>query len=66
MSHIDLIIACVASVSVWFRSKKRPRNRIFGFGRVNNGTNRVSESSFLKVEYKLACMPHQAKERRTK
>ena len=26
-------LACVASVSVWFRSKERPRNGILGFGR---------------------------------
>ena len=26
-------VACVASDSVWFRSKERPRNGIFGFGR---------------------------------
>ena len=25
-------VACVASVSVWFRSKERPRNGILGFG----------------------------------
>ena len=25
-------LACVASVSVWFRSKERPRNGIPGFG----------------------------------
>ena len=30
--------ACVASVSVWFRSKKRSRNGIFGFGRARNET----------------------------
>ena len=29
---------CVASVSVWFRSKERPRNGIFGFDRARNGT----------------------------
>ena len=29
-------LACVASVSVWFRSKERPRNGIFGFGRARN------------------------------
>ena len=28
-----VFIACVASVSVWFRSKERPRNGILGFGR---------------------------------
>ena len=27
------IIACVENVSVWFRSRERPRNGIFGFGR---------------------------------
>ena len=26
-------LACVASASFWFRSKERPRDRIFGFGR---------------------------------
>ena len=31
-------IACVASVSVWFRSKERPRNGILGFGRARNET----------------------------
>ena len=37
-----LMLGCVASVSLWFRSKERPRNRpgnrIFGFGRARNGT----------------------------
>ena len=36
MSHIE--VACVASVSVWFRIKERPRNRIFGFGHGRNET----------------------------
>ena len=31
-------VACVASVSIWFRSKERPRNGILGFGRVRNET----------------------------
>ena len=31
-------IACVASVSVLFRSKERPTSEIFGFGRAKNGT----------------------------
>ena len=31
-------IACVASVSIWFRSKERPRNEILGFGRARNKT----------------------------
>ena len=29
-------IACVASVSVWFRSKEKPRNGILGLGRAIN------------------------------
>ena len=28
----NFLLACVASISVWFRSKTRPRNRIFCFG----------------------------------
>ena len=31
-------LAWVASVSVWFRSKERPRNGILGFGRATNET----------------------------
>ena len=31
-----MIVACVASVSVWFRSKEKPRNGILGFGRARN------------------------------
>ena len=31
-----ILIACVASVSVWFRSKERPRSGIFGFGYERN------------------------------
>ena len=31
-------IACVASVSVLFRSKDRPRNEILGFGCARNET----------------------------
>ena len=33
-----LSVACVASVSVWFWSKERPRNGILGFGRARNET----------------------------
>ena len=32
------VLACVASVSVWFRTKERPRNGILGFGRARNET----------------------------
>jgi len=45
MSHIIGVltcllqnIACVASVSVWFGSKERSRDRILGFGRARNET----------------------------
>ena len=37
--------ACVASVSIWFRSKERPRNGILGFGRARNET-RAKPRSF--------------------
>ena len=33
-----LVLACVASVSVWFRSKKRLWKGIFGFDRARNNT----------------------------
>ena len=36
LTYVEL--ACVASVSVWFRSKERARNGIFGFGRARNET----------------------------
>ena len=32
------VLACVASISVWFRSNERPRNGILGFGRARNDT----------------------------
>ena len=42
-SHIFIArIACVASVSVWFRSKERPRNGILGFGRGRNETRSLT------------------------
>ena len=34
----EALLACVASVSVWFRSKERPGNGILGFGRARNET----------------------------
>ena len=33
-----ILVACVASVSVLFRRKERPRNEILGFGRARNET----------------------------
>ena len=41
-------IACVASVSVWFRSKERPRNCILGFGRARNETRVKKNESFSR------------------
>ena len=38
MRSFFIWVACVASVSVWFRSKERPRNGILGFGRARNET----------------------------
>ena len=48
-SHCFCILACVASVSFWFRSKERPRNGILGFGRARNETRAIldSRSSFF-------------------
>ena len=37
-SITGLKVACVASVSAWFRSKERPRNGILGFGHARNET----------------------------
>ena len=37
----DFWTACVASVFVWFRSKERPRNWNFGFGRARNETRAI-------------------------
>ena len=37
------MIACVASVSVWFRSNERQKNGIFCFGRARNGTRTKNE-----------------------
>ena len=36
-------IACVASVSIWFRSKEIPRKGTFGFDRARNETRVKSE-----------------------
>ena len=35
---LNYFVACVASVSVWFRSKNRPWKGIFGFDRARNET----------------------------
>ena len=37
-TQVSSTLACVTSVSVWFRSKERQRNGIFGFGREGNET----------------------------
>ena len=38
IGHVSKLIACVASVSVRFRSKERPRNGILSFDRARNET----------------------------
>ena len=40
-------VACLASVSVWFRSKERPRNGILGFGRARNETRALLLTPFF-------------------
>ena len=42
-------LTCVASVSVWFRSKERPRNGILGFGRAKNETRAKKCAIFRAV-----------------
>ena len=46
-SGIAFSLACVASVSVWFRSKERPRNGIFRFGLVPRNKKRSNLSSYI-------------------
>ena len=51
-------LACVASVSVWFRSEERPRNGIFGFGRPRNGTEAIFRAVFDSCSSFFAPKPH--------
>ena len=55
-------LACVASVSVWFRGKEIPRKETFGFDRARNETRATflavfdSRSSFFSPKpYRNAC-----------
>ena len=50
---INMTIACVASVSAWFRGKERPRNGILGFGRARNETRAIFERSLTIVPRSL-------------
>ena len=47
-------VACVASVCFGFRSKERPGNMIFGFGRVRNGTRAIFSRS-LWLSFLVLC-----------
>ena len=47
-----LSIACVASVSVWFRSKEWPRNGIFSFGQ-RDRTEKKKEKKALATQATL-------------
>ena len=49
------IIACVASVSVLFRSKERPRNEILGFGRARNETRAIFRAVLALKQQGNAC-----------
>ena len=55
-----ILIACLASVSVWFRSNERPRNGILGFGPVRNET-RAKKWKWGKGEGKEGTQAWQAK-----
>ena len=50
-------LACVASVSVWFRSKERQRNGILDFGRARNET-RAKKWKRGEGEGKVSSLPH--------
>ena len=51
-------LTCVASVSVWFRSKERPRNGAFDFGRARNGTRaKLSTKGEAKGKDNLSSPP---------
>ena len=62
-------VSCVANVSVWFQSKDRLRNGIFGFGRARNETlghfSRCLWLSFLVLcsEYCTETFATQAKQK---
>ena len=49
------MVACVASVSVWFRSKERPRNGILGFGRA--GARNETRATPLFYLHHLTLVP---------
>ena len=55
-------IACVASVSVWFRSKERPRNGILDFDRARNETRakkmKLPLSSFTGAIFRAVLDSH--------
>ena len=46
---VTLLAAWVASVSVWFQSKERPRDRMFGFYHARNGTRATRPRSFFRA-----------------
>ena len=51
-------LARVASDSVWFRSKERPREKIFGFGRARNGTRVIFRAVLDSRSSIFAPKPH--------
>ena len=54
----DAIVASVASVSVWFRSKKRPWKGIFGYDRARNETRTKKWKRGPFFARSLTLVPH--------
>ena len=50
---VPTFLACVASVSVWFRSKERPRNGFAVIGRARNETSTIFRGLWLS--YLILC-----------
>ena len=48
----------LASVSVWFRSKERPKNGILGFDRARNETRAILRAVFDSRSSFFAPKPH--------
>ena len=57
-SYAAYALACVASVSVRFRSKERPRNWIFGLNRARNKTCAICRAVFDSRSSFFVPKPH--------
>ena len=54
---VNRFLACVASVSVWFRSKEIPRKGTFGFDRARNETRVCEEYLQGKIFVDILKLP---------